>query len=98
LGEKSYVPDDKKWPVEIRLLLLILLNAIIFIFGKIIMKKTGASVFGMMKAQNPTINNPAKQTKRKMKGPNIDISTIPDIENIQPNDANGSKYVPNSDT
>jgi len=78
LGEKSYVPDDKKWPVELRLLGMIILNAVIFIVAKMIMTKTGTSLFGLMNAQQSEFQK--SKPKRKMKGPNIDLSAIPDIE------------------
>jgi len=81
LGEKSYVPDDKKWPVELRLLGMIIMNAVIFIIAKIILNKTGTSLFGFMNSQMPSSENKMK-TKRKMKGPNIDISSIPNMEEI----------------
>jgi hypothetical protein len=78
LGEKSYVPDDKKWPVELRLLGMIILNAVIFIVAKMIMTKTGTSLFGLMNAQQSEFQK--NKPKRKMKGPSIDLSAIPDIE------------------
>ena len=48
LGEKSYVPEDSKWPVELRLLFLVVINAAMFIGGKMIMKKTGSNLTSMM--------------------------------------------------
>ena len=48
LGEKSYVPGDSKWPVEMRLLFTIVIQAGLFILGKVMMKKTGSNIMNMM--------------------------------------------------
>jgi hypothetical protein len=81
LGEKSYVPSGSKWPVELRLLFMIIMNAAFFVISKMIMKKTGANILGMVNSMNASpaqTSNPV-QRKRKMKGPNIDLD-IPDID------------------
>lgn len=81
LGEKSYVEEEQQWPVEARLLGLIVMNAAFFVISKIITKKTGTSILNMinsMNTQKQSTNVPPKKT-RHMKGPNIDLSNIPDI-------------------
>ena len=76
LGEKSYVPTGSKWPVELRLLFMIIINAGVFIVSKMILKKTGANLMGMMNSLN--VPKPVQQVKRKMRGPNIDLNNLPE--------------------
>jgi hypothetical protein len=83
LGEKSYIPQGSNWPVEIRLLGLVLINVAFFIFGKIVLKKTGSNFIGMLNSMN---NKSASQTtssipaqKRRMKGPDISLDEIPEV-------------------
>ena len=53
LGEKSYVPSSiNKWPVEIRLMALILFQTTIFIVSKIIAKKTNVNLLQMYNSVN----------------------------------------------
>jgi Family of unknown function (DUF5767) len=67
LGEKNYVPEGSKWPVEIRLLFTILINAAIFIITKMVMKKIGGSLFG---TPDESMQQPPK---RRMRGPEINL-------------------------
>lgn len=80
LGEKSYVPDgSSKWPVELRLLFLILMNAVFFIVSKMIMKKSGINIQAIVNGMNtPKVSTQAEKNKRKMRGPNVDFDDIPD--------------------
>ena len=79
LGEKSYVPEGSAWPVELRLLFMMIMNAAFFIVSKMIMKKTGANLLGMINGMN-TSPSPAVAKKRRMKGPTIDLDDIPDLD------------------
>ncbi len=83
LGEKSYVPEGSNWPVELRLLFLIIINAAFFIISKLILKKTGSNLMGMVNSMNTSSAPPSTQTgaKRKMKGPSINLDEIPEFEN-----------------
>lgn len=70
LGEKSYVPDGSKYPVELRLMGMIIMNAAFFLMTKMFMKKSGSALSGIFN----NLNTPKKPTvaKKKMKGPNLD--------------------------
>ena len=83
LGEKSYVPTESDWPVEVRLLIMILIQAAVFVLGKVIMNKTGSNVLSMFNslgAMGGGGGGGGEKTtqKRKMKGPEIDLDDIPD--------------------
>ena len=78
LGEKSYVPSGSRWPIELRLLFLIIMNAAFFIVSKMIMKKTGANLMNMINGMNASTPTPTSHRKRKMKGPNVNIDEIPE--------------------
>jgi hypothetical protein len=75
LGEKSYVPSGSSWPVELRLLFMIIMNAGFFVVSKMMMKKTGANLMGMINSMNKPV---ATARKRKMKGPSVDLGEIPE--------------------
>lgn len=73
LGEKNYVPEGSKWPVELRLVFLILMNTAFFIVSRSIMKKTGSNIMGMM---NKMSDNVKTKSKRSMKGPTVNLDDI----------------------
>jgi hypothetical protein len=74
LGEKSYVPEGSKWPVEIRLLFTIVVQTALFIITKMVMKKIGTNLFGMM--EQPSQQAPPEPPRRKMNGPSIDLNSL----------------------
>lgn len=78
LGEKSYVPSGSKWPVELRLLFMIIMNAAFFLVSKMMMKKTGANLMGMINSMNKTKAQPTAP-KRKMRGPSLNFNDIPNL-------------------
>ena len=64
LGEKNYIVDEKKWPVEIRLLLLMGSNVIFFVIGKMAERKYGINPMNMFSNINKpqeTFNSYATQ-------------------------------------
>jgi hypothetical protein len=73
LGEKSYLPEGSKFPVEVRLLFLVIVNTVFFIITKMVMKKTGANLMGMFNQFSGLSNNSNSSVpkKPKMKGPDI---------------------------
>lgn len=75
LGEKSYVPTGSRWPVELRLLFMIIMNAAFFLVTKMIMKKTGENLFNVFTQGNTNSHKPG----RRMKGPEVDLGDLPEI-------------------
>jgi len=66
LGEKSYMPKSS-WPVEFRICAMILFNALLFGFSKLILQKTGTNLMSMMNERTEV-----KPTK-KMSGPSMNV-------------------------
>lgn len=73
IGEKNYLPTGGNWPVEVRLLGMIVMNAAIFIVSKMFMDKSGLNI--LSKLNSMTMPPPPTQ-KRKMAGPNINLNAI----------------------
>jgi len=78
IGEKSYMPEGSRWPVEVRLLVLVITNAAFFLVSKMIMKKTGSNLMNMINNMNVASKPTTGFKKRKMKGPSINLDEIPD--------------------
>ena len=76
LGEKSYTKGPSKLPVEVRLAGLVLLQAGFFIVSKMIMKKSGSDILGMVNGLTGGGHQAPK--KRKMKGPSIVVDDLPE--------------------
>jgi hypothetical protein len=83
LGEKSYIPEGKKWSVELRLLFLIIINTAFFVVGKMILSSTGANIMNAINSMNIANQVPQKEEpKRKMQGPSINLDDLPDISEV----------------
>ncbi len=86
LGEKSYSNFAANWPVEVRLLGIILLDAGIFYLGKIVSDYAGegvAELFGTLFGMPPKSSSSNASKKPKMRGP----TTKPDdIRNMNKQD------------
>ncbi len=80
LGEKSYLSGASSWPVEVRLLCLVLINTAFFIGMKMIAEKADTNILGMFNNMNQTkVAAPANSVpikKKHMKGPNINLSDL----------------------
>ncbi len=64
LGEKNYIADEKKWPVEIRLLLLMGSNVIFFVIGRMAERKYGINpmtMFSNINKPQETFNSYSSQ-------------------------------------
>lgn len=80
LGEKSYVPEGSGWSVEVRLLGLVLMNTAFFVVSKMIMAKTSVNLMNMMNGMSPKVEKAKEEaaaSKRKMKGPELDLDDLP---------------------
>lgn len=54
MAEKSYVPTGSKWPVELRLFAMVLMNVVMFVASKLIMKKTGLNLLSYINNISPS--------------------------------------------
>lgn len=81
LGEKSYTPEGSDWPVEIRLVFLIIINAAFFVVSKILMKNTGTNILNMINSMNVSNNSSESVpvSKKKMKGPDISFDDLDEL-------------------
>jgi hypothetical protein len=78
LGEKSYVPSSiNKWPVEIRLMALILFQTTIFIVSKIIAKKTNVNLLQMYNNVNGAYEQSKKNSSGYISGGSSPLTFIP---------------------
>lgn len=79
IGEKAYMPEGEQWPVEARLVFLVVINTAFFLIGKMILNKTGANLMGAINNMNTANTAPEQAPKRKMQGPSINIDDLPDV-------------------
>ena len=82
IGEKSYFKGPSSLPPEIKLLMLIGFNAVLFIISKMIFKASGDNILSAINSENEKKSHqPQQQQQQKphMKGPSMD--DLSDIEN-----------------
>lgn len=81
LGEKNYASLESRFPVEVRLLFLILFNAGMFYVQKNLFSGGGDGMLGMLfGGNNPTESQAPAPRKNKMRGPTI---TPEEVDNIK---------------
>lgn len=78
LGEKKYAPGGSKFPVEVRLLFWIIVNAAIFAFMKMTMGG-GTSPTAMPNFNIPSMSTPKANPHRKMRGPTGTFDDLPEL-------------------
>lgn len=90
LGEKHYLASKSNYSVEIRLIGMILVNALTFIISKAVLKTASSSINNFLN-NNSALNSAAKPaaaqnpTGRKMKGPqNFDVDELLKKSNASP--------------
>ena len=76
LGEKSWISEESHWPVELRLVFVIVTNVASFLAMKTFEKKLGSSFSNIMGNFTNTADTSSK-SKKKMKGPNFNLSELP---------------------
>ena len=80
LGEKSYIETESSWPVEARLLSMIVINAVVFIISKMVFNKTGANLLNMMNSVSGfnfggSNNNSSNIVSEENETPNSNVFT-----------------------
>lgn len=83
IGEKSYMPQAKQWPVELRLLFLVIIQTAFFVVGKMILGGAASKILGAVSNMRATTGagmGAAGGANRKMRGPKINLDEIPDHE------------------
>jgi hypothetical protein len=69
LGEKTYAEEDSNLPVEVRLIGLVVVNAALFLFSKLIMKNTGTNAMNFLSSFNTASTASTDAKKKHMRGP-----------------------------
>ena len=82
LGEKTYVPEGKKWSVELRLVFIVIIQTAFFIVGKMIFNNTGSNIMNAINSMNSANSKNHEQPKKKMQGPTINLDDLPDVSDF----------------
>ena len=82
IGEKHQISVGSNWPAELKLVGMILTNAVIFIGTKMLFNATGNNILGMLNNVSSSTSSTASSSsqpqkpKTKMKGPDIDLDDL----------------------
>ncbi len=78
IGEKSYLPSSKKWPVELRLVMLVILQTAFFCVGKLILGGGAAKILGAVTDMHVGGARSTGNSNRKMRGPRTSLQDLPE--------------------
>lgn len=76
LGEKTYMPNGKTLPIELRLLAVIILNTAVFIVGKMLMQRNGTNIFSLLGSND----GGRRGKKHRMKPPSVNLDADSDLK------------------
>lgn len=78
IGSMNYTPDNKKWPVWLRLLFLVIIQTAFFVIGKMMLGGAASKILGAVSDMKAAGAGVGSKANKKMRGPRIHLDEIPD--------------------